>query len=148
MNIEKLIDDNKNLVYSIANTFYRKNTVFSLDDLIQVGFLALCKNGYKYDPKRGKISTFITCCVKNDIIKFIKSNTKIPSYSGLFECTEASYNDQIPENIYDILRPKNNLEIDIIKLKKEGFSNKAVSLKLNISNSKLSKILIIIYLIH
>ena len=74
LQVEKMIEDNKRLIYSIANSIYIKNKLFTKDDLIQVGFLALCKSGHKYDETRGKVSTFITHCVRNDMLKFIKSN--------------------------------------------------------------------------
>ena len=91
VNVEQMIEDNKKLVYSIANSIYINNKLFSKEDLIQVGFLALCKSGHKYDETRGQVSTFITHCVRNDMIKFIKSNRKLVIESCLFSDFKDSY---------------------------------------------------------
>ena len=36
VNVEQMIEDNKKLVYSIANSIYINNKLFSKEDLIQV----------------------------------------------------------------------------------------------------------------
>lgn len=141
--VEKMIEDNKRLIYKIANSMYVKNKVFSKDDLIQVGFLALCKSGHKYDETRGKVSTFITHCVRNDMLKFIKSN-KLQSDLLYSENTNLSYNTS--GNLecidhYDLCCAKTELEKDIVKKKIEGKNNKNIASELNVSPSRVSKVL-------
>jgi RNA polymerase sigma factor (sigma-70 family) len=141
--VEKMIEDNKRLVYSIANSMYIHNKVFSKDDLIQVGFLALCKSGHKYDSERGKVSTFITHCVRNDMIKFIKSN-KLQSDLLYTENQNLSYNNNQNLNCldhYDICGAKTDLEKTIVKFKIKGETNKNIAENLKISANKVSKIL-------
>jgi RNA polymerase sigma factor (sigma-70 family) len=112
--VEKMNEDNKKLVYKIANSIYIKNKLFSKEDLIQVGFLALCKSGHKYDETRGKISTFITHCVRNDILKFIKSQKQqsellyADNNSFTYHGNEFAYTDY-----YDLVNAKTELEIQI-----------------------------------
>lgn len=143
--IEQLIEDNKKLVFSIANSLYRNNRVFSKEDLIQVGFLALCKSGHKYDEARGKISTFITHCVRNDMLKFMKSN-KINSPISLdvtsFDC-QARPDASILE-ASDYVALMSEMEKTIVRMKQEGESNKNISLKLKVTQNKISKVLSII----
>jgi len=141
--VEKMIEDNKRLVYSIANSMYINNKVFSKEDLIQVGFLALCKNGHKYDPERGKPSTFITHCVRNDMIKFIKSN-KLQGDLLYTENENLSYsnNQQLAcIDHYDICGAKTITEKKIVNMKINGETNKSISEKLSISPNKVSKII-------
>src|SRR5210317_545136 len=141
--VEKMIEDNQRLVYSIANSMYINNKVFSKEDLIQVGFLALCKSGHKYDPERGKPSTFITHCVRNDMIKFIKSN-KLQGDLLYTENENLSYsnNQQLAcIDYYDICAAQTETEKKIVKLKLRGETNKSISEKLNVSPNKISKIL-------
>lgn len=142
--VEKMIEDNKRLVYKIANSMYVKNKVFSKDDLIQVGFLALCKSGHKYDATRGKVSTFITHCVRNDMLKFIKSN-KLQGELLYSENTNLSYNTS--GNLecmdhYDFCCAKTELEKNIVKMKIEGKNNKSIASELNVSPNKVSKLLL------
>jgi RNA polymerase sigma factor (sigma-70 family) len=141
--VEKMIDENKKLIYSIANSMYIANKLFSKEDLIQVGFLALCKSGHKYDETRGKISTFITHCVRNDMIKFIKSN-KLQGDLIYTQNQNLSYN---PEDnaacidYHDTCCAKTEMEKSIINLKIKGETNKSVAERLNISPNKVSKTL-------
>lgn len=141
--VEKMIDENKKLVYSIANSMYISNKLFSKEDLIQVGFLALCKSGHKYDETRGKVSTFITHCVRNDMIKFIKSN-KLQGDLLYTQNHNLSYSNE--ENLAcvdynDMCCAKTDIEKAIIQMKIKGETNKSVAKKLDISPNKVSKIL-------
>lgn len=141
--VEKMIEDNKRLVYSIANSMYINNKLFSKEDLIQVGFLALCKSGHKYDAERGKVSTFITHCVRNDMIKFIKSN-KLQSDLLYTENQNLSYSNN--QNLacldhYDICGAKTITEKKIVNMKINGETNKSIAEKLSISPNKVSKII-------
>jgi len=141
--VEKMIEDNKRLIYKIANSMYINNKLFSKDDLIQVGFLALCKSGHKYDASRGKVSTFITHCVRNDMIKFIKSN-KLQSDLIYSQNQNVSYDDEDSKtciDYYDICCAHSNTEKQIVEMKINGNTNKSIGLKLNISPNKVSKII-------
>lgn len=139
--VEKMIEDNKKLIYKIANSMYIKNKLFSKEDLIQVGFLSLCRSGHKYDPTRGQVSTFITHCVRNDIMKFIKSNKLQPDllYN---ENTKMSYNlDKEFDCIdyYDLCGATTKLEKDIIEMKLNGYTNKKIGKEMGISPTRVSK---------
>jgi RNA polymerase sigma factor (sigma-70 family) len=140
--VEQMIEDNKKLVYKIANSIYMKNKLFSRDDLIQVGFLALCKSGHKYDPTRGKVSTFITHCVRNDILKYIKSN-KLQGDLIHLDNNSLKYRNRDIDYLEcnDMVGAKNDLEQKIIELKMSGETNKSIAAQLNVSPNKISKIL-------
>lgn len=140
--VEQMIEDNKRLVFKIANSIYRKNKLFSKEDLIQVGFLALCKSGHKYDETRGKVSTFITHCVRNDILKFIKSN-KMQGELLYTENKNLSYeNEDLSCLDYNnFFCAKTELERNILKLKINGGTNKSVAEKLGTTPNKVSKLL-------
>lgn len=138
--VEEMIEKNKRLVYSIANSIYSKNKLFSKEDLIQVGFLALCKNGHKYDESRGKVSTFITHCVRNDMLKFIKSQ-KLQGELLYSDSDGLAYNHNIMPDIYDTVCAKSPIEKQIVDLKASGLKNKTIAAMLNMSPNKISKIL-------
>jgi len=143
VNVEQMIEDNKKLVYSIANSIYINNKLFSKEDLIQVGFLALCRSGHKYDETRGKVSTFITHCVRNDMIKFIKSN-KLQGDLLYTDNYNMSYNSNSTMSCIDyndICCAKTDLEKTIVDMKISGETNKNIAAALNISPNKVSKII-------
>tara|TARA_R100000152_G_C6760759_1_gene184831 strand:- start:448 stop:924 length:477 start_codon:yes stop_codon:yes gene_type:complete len=141
--VEKMIEDNQKLVYKIANSMYIKNKLFSKEDLIQEGLLSLCRSGHKYDETRGKVSTFITHCVRNDMIKFIKKNKLQPDllYS---ENTKLSYNldkDFDCLDYYDLCGARTDTEKNVVEMKLKGYTNKKISKELNVSANKVSKII-------
>lgn len=134
MDIEKTIEDNKALVKDIARRFYFKNTIFSVEDLEQVGYLSLWKNLKKYDANRAKLSTFMTICVRHDIIKYIKKQhigraipAKIQSYmedTSLFDITGTG-----------------GIEDEILALKNDGFTTREISEKLDVSQNQIRRTL-------
>jgi len=139
-NIEMMIESNKKLIYSIATKLYRKNKNYDKEDLIQVGTMSLYKNGGKYDKKRGRVSTFITHCVKNDMIKFIKANSdkSLELFDNNYYVVD--YDNEV-ENIVDTISFKNEFERDIVLARLEGLSNRQIGLRLGVSESKISKAL-------
>jgi len=144
VNIEMMIESNKKLIYSIAKSLYVQNKVFSVEDLVQVGFLAICKSANKYDPKRGKLSTFITHCAKNDMLKFIKKN-KINGELIYNESKRLSYDETeevLRSNVSEYYNLKNTIEEKIVTLKKSGESNRTIGAELNINSNKVSSMLL------
>jgi RNA polymerase sigma factor (sigma-70 family) len=142
--VEKMIEENKKLIYSIANSLYIQNKAFSIEDLIQVGFLAICKSANKYDPERGKTSTFITHCAKNDMLKFIRRN-KISSDLIYHESKSLSYDETeeiLKSDVSDYYNLKNTIEENIVTLKINGESNIAIGKRLNLNSNKVSSILL------
>lgn len=147
MNIEQVIEQNQSLIYGIAHQLYRNNPIFSVEDLAQIGFLAICKNGNKYDKKRAKLSTFLTHCARNDMVKFIKSNKNEATY--LYDNTkELSYNQHNDVNFehpQEYLNLKNDTEKQVIFMKRDGETNASISRKLSISEAKVATILQRVY---
>tara|TARA_R100000005_G_C5002765_1_gene210576 strand:- start:3558 stop:4031 length:474 start_codon:yes stop_codon:yes gene_type:complete len=142
--VETMIEENKNLIYSIANSLYIPNKAFGIEDLIQVGFLAICKSADKYDPERGKVSTFITHCAKNDMLKFIRRN-RVNNDLVYDESLKLSYDeteDVLKSNVSDYYNLQNTIEEKVVTLKRNGESNRAISQKLNINSNKVSAILL------
>lgn len=141
MNVESMISDNEKLVYSIANTLYKENQYYSQEDLAQVGFLALCKNGNKYDRKRGKISTFIHHCVRNDMLKYIKSHIKFKAQPLTDDESYEVNFDYSQEDLSALVKTKTPLEEKIVRAKADGMTHKEISDDLKISQNQVSKIL-------
>lgn len=129
MNIEQIIDDNKALVKDIARKFYFKNSIFSVEDLEQVGYLSLWKNLKKYDPSRAKLSTFMTICVRHDMIKYIrKQNIGRPLPEKIQSYTEDT-------SLFDITGD-GGLDDEILEMKRDNYSTKEIAQHLNITQSQ------------
>lgn len=73
--IKLLIEENKNLIYSIASKYSR---YYSIEDLFQVGVIGLI-NAYKhYDKgKNSKFTTYAFQYIRGEIIDYIKKDRTI-----------------------------------------------------------------------
>jgi len=172
VDIEKTIDKNMALVTSIANKLYRENSVFSREDLIQTGLVSLVKALPKYDEARAKMSTFITHCARNGMIKFIKKNfdknkINIPNFEafpikkfsgkkgnakpgaqyqdGFFE-GDVVFGDNLyylPEDcINHYIQDEDVLVKDVVSMKIKGATQKKIAETFSISELKVKNILL------
>lgn len=144
MTIDEMIDNNSKLVYDIAHKLYIQNQGFSVEDLAQVGFLALCRRGDKYDPSRGAVTTFITHCVRNEMIKFIQKNKRRNTVSlNQLPKDDMSYDFEYfdKDEYLNAMKSASDLERSIVDLKLSGNSQRAIARTLNISQGTVSKVL-------
>ena len=163
-NVNEMIEENINLVRKIANKIYTKNSIYSIDDLIQIGVLNLLTSLPKYDEKRAKLSTFISHCVRNSMIKFIKKNhdnrklnacniESIPlkdfdeaqSKFNHFFNGDVVYGNKLyyfeDEDIDSYLKEHDDISRQVIKMKMNGKTQEEIRKKLGISIDKIKKIL-------
>ena len=156
MNIDvaKTIEENINLVRKMAN----------IDDLIQTGVLNLLSSLPKYDPNRAKLSTFISHCVKNSMIKFIKKNHDSHKLNACniesipwkeFDETQTKFNNFFEgdivygnklyyyedEGVNNYLKDHDEVSRKVIKMKMKGQTQEQIKKELNISVNQIKKIL-------
>lgn len=66
---EEICERNKNLVYLVLKEMH---LYYRLDELYDIGLIGMAKGINKYDKTKGfKESTFLTKCIKNEILHFI-----------------------------------------------------------------------------
>lgn len=80
----KLIERNLRLVVYIARKF--ENTGINVEDLISIGTIGLIKaiNTFKTD-KNIKLATYATRCIENEILMYLRRNTKTKSEISIDE---------------------------------------------------------------
>lgn len=66
------MEKNLNLLRKIAWSFHR-TTGLDWDDLFQQAALSYCEGLRKYDPSRGKLTTFMWCKIINDLKLYLKA---------------------------------------------------------------------------
>lgn len=71
---EKLIEHNLRLVAHIAKK-YNQSGVES-EDLISIGALGLMKAVHTFRPEAGKLTTYASRCVENEILMYLRANRK------------------------------------------------------------------------
>lgn len=73
-----LIEHNLRLVAHVCKKY--SNTNIDQDDLISIGSIGLIKGINSYDSKKSiKLSTYISKCIDNEILMYLRSNKKISS---------------------------------------------------------------------
>jgi RNA polymerase sigma factor (sigma-70 family) len=156
MNIEKTIEENIGLVQKMASKLYVKNSIYCMEDLIQVGLLNLITSLPKYDPDRAKLSTFISYCVRNSMIKFINKNydsnkvhtdsfESIPTSKSKFFDGQIVHGDNLfyydDEDFEYYIAESDDITKKVVKLKIDGKSQKFIKNALGISEVKIKDIL-------
>ncbi len=79
-----LIERNLRLVVYIARKF--ENTGVNIEDLISVGTIGLIKAVNTFDPeKKIKLATYASRCIENEILMYLRRNTKVKSEISFYE---------------------------------------------------------------
>jgi len=81
---QELIEHNIRLVVYIARKF--ENTGINLEDLISIGSIGLIKAVNTFQPAKNiKLATYASRCIENEILMFLRRNTKTRSEVSLDE---------------------------------------------------------------
>lgn len=151
----KIIIDNMNLVYYVAN--YYRNSNIEFDDIIGYGFEGLVKCVDKYDSTKSQFSTFAFRCIQNEILMaFNKENrqNKIMKHyeNSVPEYSTTDYNPEViylkKEEVEEVTKSVNELdeiEYKIITLRygingHDVLKQSQIGKMLNFSQSYTSKI--------
>ncbi len=79
-----LIEHNLRLVVYIARKF--ENTGIGIEDLISIGAIGLIKAVNTFDPdKKIKLATYASRCIENEILMYLRRNSKTKSEISLDE---------------------------------------------------------------
>lgn len=116
--LEQICREYEDLVVNLAKRFRRFNE--PLDDLIQVGFLALIKAARRYNPDHGvEFSTYATACIIGEIKRYFRDKTwsfKVPrKLQELIPVIEAILEEfsLVEKNLSDQDIQKISFELDI-----------------------------------
>lgn len=112
-----IIEDNMGLVCSIVKRFKPKS-VLDRDEFIQAGRIGLWKASKRYEPAKGKFSTFAWPYIQWEIVRTIQLSQKF-KYVEIVE--HPSYTQ--PDNILHLLPSTlTDTERQVILLRLEGYS--------------------------
>ena len=164
---EKLITHNLRLIAHIVKKY--DNCGVLKDDLISVGTIGLIKaiDTFNVD-KSNKISSYLSRCIENEILMYIRSNKKIMSTLSLFEplgedddgqeiklediisVEQIDYNEKLDtenklSNLFKYLKCLDEFELKILTLRyglnnTQEYTQKEIGKMLNISRSYVSRI--------
>ncbi len=105
---EILIERNLRLVAHIAKKY--QNVDEEMEDLISIGTIGLIKAVSSFDSSKGKLSTYASRCIDNELLMLLRSKKKISKEVSLYEPigTDKEGNEI---NLLDIIESE---QIDVI----------------------------------
>lgn len=124
-----LIERNLRLVVYIARKF--ENTGISVEDLISIGTIGLIKAVNTFDPEKNiKLATYASRCIENEILMYLRRNSKIKSEISFDEPLNVDW-DGNELLLSDILGTENDLIYHEIEAEVEKELLKEAMEKLN-----------------
>lgn len=164
---EQLIVHNLRLVAHIAKKYAKTNA--DLDDYISIGTIGLVKGINTFRTDKGKLSTYISKCIENEILMYLRSLKKTQcevslgepigedkegnqiSFLDILSCDESEISDQVSvkmqiETLSDILlKVLSPRELFVLRLRYGLFGNdvlpqRVIAERLGISRSYVSRI--------
>lgn len=110
---ETLIERNLRLVVYIARKF--ENTGVCVEDLISVGTIGLIKAVNTFNPeKKIKLATYASRCIENEILMYLRRNSKIKSEISFYEPLNIDW-DGNELLLSDILGTENDIVFNLIE---------------------------------
>ena len=108
-----LIERNLRLVVYIARKF--ENTGVGVEDLISVGTIGLIKAVNTFNPeKKIKLATYASRCIENEILMYLRRNTKVKAEVSLYEPLNIDW-DGNELLLSDILGTENDTVYNLIE---------------------------------
>jgi DNA-directed RNA polymerase specialized sigma subunit len=123
-----IIEKYEALIADLAHSLYRKTHLYDFKDLFQIGLQSAIRLEKHFDPSRSQRSTFLTLCVRRDMVKFVKkhnkcfNNTILPKEIST-RCTNTAW-ESLPD-----LSPE---DTEMVRMLSEGYSKREVAKRLQL----------------
>ena len=141
----KLFEENIRMAYHVASRF-TPNTIVDMDDIKQLALIGLFKACQNYKDGLGfKFSTYAYKVMRNEILKELTKHNVYDSIEEMeYDVADESCNPE-EEYIGSLQRFSSVLtdqEYKVVLLTVQGYSQNEISLRLNLSQSQISRIFI------
>ena len=113
---DKLIEHNLRLVAHIAKKYARSGDV---DDLISIGSIGLIKAVHTFRPEAGRLTTYASRCIENEIRMHLRANKKLKNTSTISD-TVSRDKEGNEVQITDLLGTDRDMVPDEVELRIEG----------------------------
>ena len=114
---QELIEHNLRLVAHIAKKYARSG--FDSDDLVSIGSIGLMKAVDSFKPETGRLSTYASRCIENEILMALRSSKKNRGNVSLFDTIGAD-RDGNEVRLMDILDSEEESVPDQVERKLDG----------------------------
>ena len=98
-----LLTAHEKFVADMANKMSRRYSYPDVEDLIGEGRAIILARAKKWDPKRGKFSTYATWCLRNGLLDYIKRQKRMAASDQIDECVpDTRSSDSMPSRLQDL----------------------------------------------
>ena len=119
------------LVVEIANKLYKPTRLYDFEDLLQIGLQSAIRVEKYFDPEKCKKSTFLTLCIRRDMIKFIRRHNLM--FSEQRGPTQSVSDDG---QLWQVLPDLNAEDKEMIDMLMSGHSKTAIARRLRINKKE------------
>ena len=116
------------LIADLAHSLYRKTHLYDFKDLFQIGLQSAIRLEKSFDPSRSQRTTFLTLCVRRDMVKFIKKHNRLFGHLSLPKDIAIIDSDELWECL-----PKMSAEdSEMIRMLASGHSKREIAKRLQL----------------
>jgi RNA polymerase sigma factor (sigma-70 family) len=119
------------LVVEIANRLYKPTRLYDFEDLLQIGLQSALRLEKSFDPEKSKKSTFLTFCIRRDMIKFIQKHNLL--FSEQQGPTQSVSDDG---QLWQVLPDLNAENKEMVNMLTAGHSKTAIAKRLRLSKKE------------
>lgn len=139
--LEKLFIHNFGLVVSQAVSF-KPSSREEMDEFVQAGSVGMLKALKRYDPKRGRLSTYCIFCIRKAIELYIRKQRKYEEICQLESDIAYNYSERLEDYLPDTI---GDIEKRLLNMSMEGYSYKQIAKKTGINRDVIRNIMNQIY---
>lgn len=123
---------NYGLIAKIAKSLYKETRLYSYEDLLQIGLQSAVRLEQHFDAGKSCKSTFLTICVRRDIIRFIKKHTRL---FGSSHAPIKTVTDDVP--LWASLPRLDPEETVMVEMLEQGFSKREICRRFHLTKKQL-----------
>lgn len=125
----------KQLIEEVAKSLYKQNSLYDLEDLVQIGYIAVIRALNSFDETRGPKEPYIFSFIKNEINRFVsKLKLEIQNRKRIDLTKIKDFVDQ-EQNLIN-LEKLTEIEKTLIFLKCEGLTRKEICLATHLTKEE------------
>ena len=134
------LEANLEIIIYLVTQFSDSTDSYEFEDLLQVAYLGALKAIRSYDEEIGPLKPYVFSCVRNHLLRFLKSEKRWSESVELISNISPKYNDDHTfmefKNLIDNTKKLLPLEKNLLHMKVLGLSRKEICDNLNLTRNE------------
>jgi|TARA_R100001463_G_scaffold37658_4_gene80891 RNA polymerase sigma factor (sigma-70 family) len=139
-NDELSLEANLDIIICLVTEFSNSVDSYEFEDLLQVAYLGALKAIKNYDEEVGPLKPYVFSCVRNHLLRFLKSEKRWSESVELISNISPKYNDDHTfmefKNVIDNTKKLLPLERNLLHMKVLGLSRKEICDNLSLTKNE------------